>query len=131
MKKYIGIFILLFLVTPFNSLASDFRYEKDYWVKGMGQRFPEGFCNKSKIFMACFDVTYEECSAEILESYNLCASKLDSEIPAIIDSRDLSEKLGNKLGSCTGSTYNTKMVPKFKKSSECERIMNEIKSSMK
>ena len=92
----------------------------EQWFDQFKQSLPAKFCAKKLFFRQCFHVSYTECQAGVREAFAQCASRTPASVPADASlTLESSAKIGEQLGACVGSKFETLLAKNRKSGSGC------------
>jgi hypothetical protein len=115
------LFILAF-VLPLAGQAQE--VPRDKWLEVMTVTIPTYFCQPEQYFRQCFDVSAEECEQVALSGTRTCISKLQQQIPEMLQHPADSKAWGTRLGTCAGVAYEGTLADKHKSDPKCQNAMN-------
>lgn len=120
MFKIVG----LVFVIGYSSLINALEIPKNDWVNAMKTALPAIFCNSEQYFRECFSVTAIECEETVTSATRICIAELENQIPDILVQPKDGKFWGERVGECTGNTYEITLIKKRISSAKCSDITN-------
>lgn len=119
MNRNIFLALIALILVSSVTFAADNSVPKESYLSVAQERLPASFCSEGTYFRSCYSVTEAECKAVTTEATTACIKQYGSEMPARLVHPQDTAGWGAKLGTCVGTSFETKLEGKLLSKENC------------
>lgn len=109
---------LAFILTWANGSVAQ-QVSAKAWIDHMKAMMPAEVCQEGMYFMACFNVTAQQCNEAMSEHTDACVEQYRAQIPETLQLPADGTRWGQVLGSCAGGRFEMQLLKEKVQSAKC------------